>query len=366
MPTLIRIACLLLVLARPSPLFAQPGLADGAAESGFIALDEITPANVGQLAVAFTFKTGAPGAHATAPLPAGNTLLVLTPFPHTLFALDLTKPGAPVKWAYTPPANGTAKGLTCCGAPTGGVAVDGDRIYLSTLDGHVVALAGATGQVIWDVPVADPEAGEILPTAALPIRDTLIVGTSGDDFGARGALIGLETATGKQRWKVLQHRPRQRGWHRGRLSTLLPDRSRQRSRHHDLASLDMAAGRRGLGRAGGVRCRIRSAVSGDRPSRALEPRPARGRESVDIGPVRPRSADRRRPLVRSRQPARPLRVGRRRADCCWRTARAGPSWPTPTPTDFSTCWTARPERSFRRGPICPSRPRMASTWQPAA
>ncbi len=207
MPRLARLVCLLILLSCLSRLLVQPGFADAAAENGFSALDEVTAANVSRLAVAFTFRTGAPGAHTSAPLPAGDTLLVLTPFPHKLYALDLTKSDAPVRWAYTPTPNEVAEGLTCCGAPTGGMAASGDRVYLSTLDGNVIALDPASGQVIWNVSVAHPETGAILTTAPLPVRDELIVGTSGDNSGARGTLIALDAATGSQRWKLFSTGP---------------------------------------------------------------------------------------------------------------------------------------------------------------
>ncbi len=149
-------------------LTVRPALAQGP-ENGFSPLDEITTGNVGRLAVAFTSRTGAPGAHTAAPLAAGDLLLVLTPFPHRLFALDWHRPGAPVRWRYDPAADETAAGLVCCGEPTGGIAVQGDRVYLNTLDDHVIALDRATGRVIWDVRVADPQAGSILTTAPLPV-----------------------------------------------------------------------------------------------------------------------------------------------------------------------------------------------------
>lgn len=198
---------LLVVLICPRPILAEPRPTQESSDSGFSRLDEITPSNVGQLAVVFTFRTGAPGAHTASPVLAGDTLLVLTPFPHKAYALDVAKPGVPVKWAYAPNSDGTAEGLTCCGAPEGGLAASDGRVYLNTLDGHSVALDQANGQVLWDVVIAHPDAGEILATPPLPVRDQLITGASGDDAGARGFIVALDATTGRQRWKVFSTGP---------------------------------------------------------------------------------------------------------------------------------------------------------------
>ncbi|HET6836605.1 MAG TPA: hypothetical protein VFH24_01115 [Gemmatimonadales bacterium] len=65
-------------------------------------MSQITAANVGQLQLAWTFSTGVTRGHEAAPLVVDNTMYVVTPFPNFLHALDLTKPGAPLKWTYNP------------------------------------------------------------------------------------------------------------------------------------------------------------------------------------------------------------------------------------------------------------------------
>src|SRR3954468_7420295 len=199
--------CLGIVLTYAALSPAQPVSAQETAENGYSTLTEITSANVGQLKLAWSFRTSTPGSHTSSPVPLADRLLVLTPFPHTLFALDLTQPGAPVAWRYTPSANGIAEGLNCCGAPAGGLAANNRRIFLNTLDGHVTALDSSDGHVIWDSAAAHPEAGESLTAAPLPVGNELILGTSGDDSGARGSLIALDAATGQQRWQVFSTGP---------------------------------------------------------------------------------------------------------------------------------------------------------------
>jgi PQQ-dependent dehydrogenase (methanol/ethanol family) len=80
-------------------------------------------------------------------------------------------------------------------------------VFLNTLDGHGIALDLASGHVLWDIVVAQPKAGEILTTAPLPIGNDVIIGSSGDDSGARGWLAALDAGTGQARWKVFSTGP---------------------------------------------------------------------------------------------------------------------------------------------------------------
>ena len=68
----------------------------------YSALDQITPENIKNLHVVFTFSTGVTQGHEAAPLVVDNTMYIVTPYPNYLYALDLTKPGAPLKWKYEP------------------------------------------------------------------------------------------------------------------------------------------------------------------------------------------------------------------------------------------------------------------------
>src|SRR5271156_696993 len=72
------------------------------AATRYSALDEINSANVSNLQVAFAFSTGVDHGQEAAPIGANNTMFIATPYPNNVFALDLTKPGAPIKWAYHP------------------------------------------------------------------------------------------------------------------------------------------------------------------------------------------------------------------------------------------------------------------------
>jgi outer membrane protein assembly factor BamB len=131
----------------------------------------------------------------------GDLLLLQTAFPHTLYALDIHQQAAPVRWSFTPPSDRRAAGLTCCEASVGGPVAAEGQVVLNTLDGHTVALDGATGQIRWNVKTASLESGETLATSALIAGDRIIIGSAGDDFGARGWVAGLEAHSGVTVWK---------------------------------------------------------------------------------------------------------------------------------------------------------------------
>src|SRR5919112_2613434 len=80
------------------------------ASTRYSTLDEINVGNASRLKVAWTFSTGINSGHEAGPLVIGSTMYVVTPFPNIVFALDLTQPGAPLKWKYDPEPESAAKG----------------------------------------------------------------------------------------------------------------------------------------------------------------------------------------------------------------------------------------------------------------
>ena len=89
----------------------------------------------------------------------------------------------------------------CCGKVNRGVAVQGDKVYLGTLDAHLVALDAATGNVMWDVEVASRKSGYSVTVAPLIVKDKVIVGIAGGEFGIRGFLDAYDAKTGKRAWR---------------------------------------------------------------------------------------------------------------------------------------------------------------------
>ena len=84
------------------------------ASTRFSSLNQIDAKNAKDLKLAFTFSTGMTRGNEAAPLVVNNTMYIVTPFPNNLYALDLTKPGAPMKWVYEPVPTPASQGVACC------------------------------------------------------------------------------------------------------------------------------------------------------------------------------------------------------------------------------------------------------------
>ena len=110
------------------------------AATRFSALDEINSANVSNLQVAFAFSTGVDHGQEAAPIVANNTMFIVTPYPNVVFALDLTKPGAPIKWSYRPYPAAASQGVACCDVVNRGATYSDGKVFFNTLDDNTIAL----------------------------------------------------------------------------------------------------------------------------------------------------------------------------------------------------------------------------------
>jgi lanthanide-dependent methanol dehydrogenase len=177
------------------------------ASTRFSAMDEINAGNVANLKVAFTFSTGVVQGHEAAPLVVNNTMYIVTPYPNYLYALDLTKEGAPVKWKYEPKPIAAAQGVACCDVVNRGVAFADGRVFMNTLDGNAIAVDVESGKEIWKTTVADINKGETITMAPLVVKDKMYVGNSGGEFGVRGWLVALSTTSGAILWRAYSTGP---------------------------------------------------------------------------------------------------------------------------------------------------------------
>ena len=170
------------------------------ASTRYTTLNQVTPENAQNLKVAFTFSLGTTRGAEAAPIVVNNTMYIVTPWPNYVYALDLTKPGGPLKWKFDPETSPASKGTACCDwVNRGGVYTDGEFIF-NTLDGNTIALNADTGKPIWRNHVADIQTGETLTMAPLVVKDKVMVGNSGGEFGIRGWVKALDTKTGKLDW----------------------------------------------------------------------------------------------------------------------------------------------------------------------
>ncbi len=179
------------------------------ASTRFSDLSEINTQNVKNLQVAFTFSTGVNRGQESAPLVVGGTMYVLSPYPNILYALDLTQPGAPLKWQYNPKPAAAAQGVACCDVVNRGPTYANGRIYFTTLDDHVVAVSADTGEEVWKTKLGDINRGETMTMAPLVVKDKVIVGISGGEYGIRGWIQALDANTGQSVWKAYSTGPDQ-------------------------------------------------------------------------------------------------------------------------------------------------------------
>jgi len=169
-------------------------------------LDSINKDNVGDLQVAWTFSTGVLRGHEGSPLVVGDTMFVHTPFPNIVYALDLNEDGR-IKWRYEPKQDPNVIPVMCCDTVYRGVAYADGKIFLHQADTKVVALDSETGEVLWEAVNGDPSKGETNTATVMPVKDKVIVGISGGEFGVRGHVTAYNMETGEQEWRAYSMGP---------------------------------------------------------------------------------------------------------------------------------------------------------------
>jgi alcohol dehydrogenase (cytochrome c) len=167
----------------------------------YSALDQITPANVAGLRVAWVHQTRTPttpGYMETTPLVDGDTLYLTEPPGSTVVAIDTRTGNRLWTWRHDLPEDVRSLGFP----PTNrGVALYGDQVFVGTVDCWLYALDAATGAVRWSVQVDDNRTGHSITAAPLALDGMVIVGISGGEAGIRGFLDAYDAATGARRWR---------------------------------------------------------------------------------------------------------------------------------------------------------------------
>lgn len=176
------------------------------ANTRYSKLDQINKDNVKNLQVAWTFSTGVLRGHEGAPLVVGNMMYVHTPFPNIVYALDLDKE-AQIVWKYEPKQDPDVIPVMCCDTVYRGLAYANGQLFLHQADTTVVALDAKTGKVAWSAVNGDPKKGETNTATVLPVKDKVIVGISGGEFGVRCHVTAYDQATGKQLWRAYSTGP---------------------------------------------------------------------------------------------------------------------------------------------------------------
>ena len=120
----------------------------------------------------------------------------------SVYAIDVASGNkGTFKWKFDPGVDRAWAGdVACCGVNNRGVALWKDKVISIALDGRMFSLNKATGEMVWELKVADPGIGETITLAPLVVRDVGIVGAAGGEFGIQGFIEGVDLNTGKQLW----------------------------------------------------------------------------------------------------------------------------------------------------------------------
>ena len=172
------------------------------ANTRYSTLDQINLGNVKRLRVAWTFSDGAIYGHEGAPLVIGSMMYVVAPFPDVAYALDLSKPGSPIKWSFAPDPSPMAVGKACCDAIIRGWAYAHGKLIYNLLDDHTVAVDTQTGKEVWRTKMGNVENGETMTMAPFAVGNKVFVGNSGGELGKIGWLAALDVDTGKELWRA--------------------------------------------------------------------------------------------------------------------------------------------------------------------
>jgi len=176
------------------------------ANTRYSKLNQINATNVKKLQVAWTFSTGVLRGHEGGPLVVGDTMYVHTPFPNTVYALDLNNEGK-ILWKYEPRQDPNVIPIMCCDTVNRGVAYADGKIFLHQADTTLVALDAKTGKVDWSVMDGEAGKGQSGTDAPFVYKDKVLVGVSGGEFGVRGWVSAYDIKDGKLAWRGYSEGP---------------------------------------------------------------------------------------------------------------------------------------------------------------
>ena len=160
-------------------------------------LTQITPANVAEIAPRWTFQTGIPGKFEATPIAVDGVLYVSGP-ENNAWAIS-ARNGRTI-WRYQ--RRNLPDGLSvCCGRVNRGLAVHRNKLFMVTLDAHLVALDMKSGAVVYDVVIDDHTKGYTGTVAPLVVKDKVIVGIAGAEYGIRGFIDAFDAETGRRAWR---------------------------------------------------------------------------------------------------------------------------------------------------------------------
>src|SRR6476659_3766741 len=176
------------------------------ANTRYSELKQITADNVGKLQAAWTFSTGVLRGHEGGPLIIGDVMYVHGPFPNPVFALDLNNDGK-ILWKYEPRQDPNVIPVMCCDTVNRGLSYADGKIFLHQADTKLVALDAKTGKVVWQAVNGDPKKGETGTSAPMIVKDKVLIGISGGEFGVPCHVTAYNLSDGKMAWRAYSSGP---------------------------------------------------------------------------------------------------------------------------------------------------------------
>lgn len=163
----------------------------------FSKLDQINTSNVADLELKWAYQIPVIDRAETVPIVVDG-IMFITEAPSNVVAVD-ARTGRRY-WRYDHDLPEDLR--ICCGRNNRGVAILGETLFMSTLDAHLVALDARTGNLLWDVTVADYAKGYSKTAAPLIVKDKVVTGVAGGEFGIRGFIDAYDPATGERLWRT--------------------------------------------------------------------------------------------------------------------------------------------------------------------
>lgn len=167
----------------------------GYAQTRFYPGKQINAGNVAKLQAQFTFQTEVRESMETAPIVVDGIMYMTTSFNH-VYALDAVT--GKEFWHYKHKMGPIT--TFCCGPNNRGVAIEGGKLFMGTLDAKLVSLDAKTGKLLWETEIADPEKGYSETMAPTVVDGKVLIGTNGGEYGIRGFVKAFDSANGKLLW----------------------------------------------------------------------------------------------------------------------------------------------------------------------
>ncbi len=171
------------------------------ANTRFSPLKQINEKNVGKLKLAYSFSLASLRSNESTPLVIGDTMYVTSSWgPKFVYALNAAT--GEKKWVYEPEIPDDVMQFGCCDVQNRGAAFADGKLFIGRLDGKLTALDAATGKELWTADVVDYKQGSVITSPPLVVKNKVITGFGGGEYGARGSLQAYDANTGKELWRT--------------------------------------------------------------------------------------------------------------------------------------------------------------------